>query len=86
MTGANGALGAGRVARAAPGGYTVLVGPWETFVANGALYPLPYDVANAFTPIALIASVRPLDPPGDSEVNPTGSPIARDRASSQDVP
>ena len=56
VTGANGTIGTGRVARAAPDGYTVVFGIWNTHVANGALYPLQYDVLKDFEPIALIAS------------------------------
>ena len=37
VAGANGSIGTGRVARATPDGYTLLVGLWNTHVANGAL-------------------------------------------------
>jgi len=40
VTGAAGNIGVGRVARAAPDGYTLVLGIWNTHVANGALYPL----------------------------------------------
>jgi hypothetical protein len=53
VAGAGGSIGAGRVARAAPDGYTLVIGYWGTHVANGALYALPYDVVNDFEPIAL---------------------------------
>jgi tripartite-type tricarboxylate transporter receptor subunit TctC len=53
--GANGSIGAGRVARAAPDGYTLIIGNWNNFVANGALYTLPYDLLNDFKPIALLS-------------------------------
>jgi tripartite-type tricarboxylate transporter receptor subunit TctC len=53
VAGANGSLGVGRVARAAPDGYTLVVGYWGTHVANGALYELPYDVVGDFEPITL---------------------------------
>jgi tripartite-type tricarboxylate transporter receptor subunit TctC len=53
--GAAGTIGVGRVARAAPDGYTIVLGHWSTFVVNAAVYRLPYDVANDFEPIALIA-------------------------------
>ena len=53
--GAAGTIGVGRVARAAPDGYTIALGHWSTFVVNAAVYRLPYDVVNDFEPIALIA-------------------------------
>ena len=53
--GATGSIGTGRVARAAPDGYTITVGIWNTHVANGVTYPLQYDVVNDFDPIALLA-------------------------------
>jgi tripartite-type tricarboxylate transporter receptor subunit TctC len=56
VTGAGGTVGAGRVARAAPDGYTIGVGFLGTHVLNGALYALPYDVVKDFDPIALISS------------------------------
>jgi tripartite-type tricarboxylate transporter receptor subunit TctC len=55
VTGAGGAIGAGRVARALPDGYTVGLGIWSTHVANGAIYALDYDVVKDFEPIALIS-------------------------------
>lgn len=54
MGGANGSVGAARVARAAPDGYTFIVGNWNNFVANGAIYDLKYDLRTDFTPIALL--------------------------------
>src|SRR6266496_3886912 len=54
--GAGGSIGVGRVARAAPDGYTLITGIWNTHVANGALYNLPHDVLTNFEPIALVAS------------------------------
>ena len=53
--GATGSIGTGRVARAAPDGYTIQVGIWNTHVANGMTYALNYDIVNDFEPIALIA-------------------------------
>jgi tripartite-type tricarboxylate transporter receptor subunit TctC len=52
--GAGGSIGAGRVARAAPDGYTLGIGKWSTHVGNGAIYTLPYDVLNDFAPVALL--------------------------------
>src|SRR5438309_581929 len=56
VTGAGGTLGVGRVAHAAPDGYTVGIGAWNTHVVNGAIYPLTYDVFADFEPVALIAN------------------------------
>jgi tripartite-type tricarboxylate transporter receptor subunit TctC len=56
VAGANGSIGVGRAARAAPDGYTLVMGLWNTHVANGALFGLSYDVVKDFQPIALIAS------------------------------
>jgi tripartite-type tricarboxylate transporter receptor subunit TctC len=56
VTGAGGTLGVGRVARAAPDGYTISLGQWGTNMANGAIYPLQYDVIGDFEPVALIAN------------------------------
>jgi tripartite-type tricarboxylate transporter receptor subunit TctC len=53
--GATGSIGSGRVARAAPDGYTLVLGIWNTHVANGAVYPLQYDVVSDFQPIAFLA-------------------------------
>ena len=54
--GAGGSIGVGRVAPAPPDGYTLGVGQWDTHVANGATYPLAYDLMKDFEPIALISS------------------------------
>jgi tripartite-type tricarboxylate transporter receptor subunit TctC len=56
VTGAAGSIGVGRVARAAPDGYTVGIGHWSTHVVNAAIYSLPYDVLNDFEPISLVAT------------------------------
>jgi tripartite-type tricarboxylate transporter receptor subunit TctC len=56
VTGAAGTIGVGRVARAAPDGYTISVGHWSTHVINGALYPLPFDLLKDLEPIALLTS------------------------------
>src|SRR5882762_11687937 len=56
VTGAGGTIGVGRLARAAADGYTFGIGQWGTNVANGAIYPLQYDLLKDFEPIALIAS------------------------------
>jgi len=56
VTGAAGTIGVGRVARAAPDGYTISVGHWSTHVINGALYSLPFDLLGDLEPIALLTS------------------------------
>ena len=55
VAGAGGSIGLGRVARAAPDGYTIDVGNWSAHVVNGAIYSLPYDLMTDFEPIALLA-------------------------------
>jgi tripartite-type tricarboxylate transporter receptor subunit TctC len=54
-TGAGGTIGVGRVARAAPDGYTLCLGIWSTHVVNGAIYTLQYDLMKDFEPVALIS-------------------------------
>jgi tripartite-type tricarboxylate transporter receptor subunit TctC len=54
VTGADGTIGTGRVAHAAPDGYTLVVGVWNTHVTNAAIYALDYDVVKDFEPIALL--------------------------------
>ena len=56
VTGASGSIGAGRVARAEPDGYTIVYGALVTHVVNGAVYQLSYDVFADFEPIALVAN------------------------------
>ena len=56
VTGAGGSIGSGRVARAAPDGYTLVNGIWSTHVVNGAIYNLPYDVFGDFEPVALLTN------------------------------
>jgi tripartite-type tricarboxylate transporter receptor subunit TctC len=56
VAGANGNIGVGRVARAAPDGYTISIGHWSTHVVAGAVYALPYDLLKDFEPISLIAT------------------------------
>jgi tripartite-type tricarboxylate transporter receptor subunit TctC len=54
--GAGGTIGAARVARAEPDGYTLLIGQWGTQVVNPVTYNLAYDAANDFAPIALLTN------------------------------
>jgi tripartite-type tricarboxylate transporter receptor subunit TctC len=55
--GAGGSIAVGRVARAAPDGYTIDIGQWDTHVGS-IIYPLTYDLQKDFEPIGLI-SVNP---------------------------
>ena len=55
ITGAGGTIGGGRVARAAPDGYTLGIGHLGTHVIAGAAYELQYDVYKDFEPLAMIA-------------------------------
>ena len=56
VTGAAGSLAVGRGARAAPDGYTLVMGDWSTHVVNAAMYDLQYDVVKDFEPVALLPS------------------------------
>jgi tripartite-type tricarboxylate transporter receptor subunit TctC len=55
VAGAGGSIGVGRVAHAAPDGYTLSIGHVQNYVFNAAIMNLPYDVVNDFAPISLIA-------------------------------
>ena len=52
VSGANGSIGVGRLARARPDGYTIDIGYLGAHVMNGAFYSLPYDLLNDFEPIS----------------------------------
>ena len=56
VTGAGGSIGTGRVARAAPDGYSLILGNWATHVVNGAALALQYDVLKDFEPVSLVAT------------------------------
>ena len=53
--GAGGSIGVGRVARAAPDGYTIDIGQWDTHVGS-IIYKLDYDLEKDFEPIGLISN------------------------------
>ena len=55
--GAGGTIAVGRVARAAPDGYTLDIGQWDTHV-GAILYPINFDLQKDFAPIGLL-SVNP---------------------------
>ncbi len=54
VAGAGGSIGVGRVARAAPDGYTLSAGNWSSHVANGAIYTLPYNLLTSLEPVSLL--------------------------------
>lgn len=65
--GASGAIGSAEVARAAPDGYTLLMGTASTHGINSALYKnLPYDAVKDFAPVTVVAST-----PNIIAVNPS---------------
>jgi tripartite-type tricarboxylate transporter receptor subunit TctC len=55
--GAGGSIAVGRLARAAPDGYTIDIGQWDTHVGS-IIYNLNYDLQKDFEPIGLV-SVNP---------------------------
>jgi tripartite-type tricarboxylate transporter receptor subunit TctC len=55
--GAGGSIAVGRVARAAPDGYTIDIGQWDTHVGS-IIYKLDYDLQKDFEPIGLV-SINP---------------------------
>jgi|SRR5262245_8671144 len=56
-TGAGGTIAVGRVARAAPDGYTIGIGQNGSHVVTGATYQrLPYDLLNDFEPLTLLTN------------------------------
>jgi len=56
--GAGGTIGVELAARAAPDGYTIVMGHVGTFGFNPTLYPkLPYDAIKDFAPVTVLATV-----------------------------
>ena len=56
VTGAGGTIAVGRVARAAPDGYTLSLGNNGSHVTTGATYALHYDLLTDFEPITLLST------------------------------
>ena len=56
VTGATGSIGVGRVARAAPDGYTLSYGGWPTHVLAGAVVTMPFDLINDLEPVSLVST------------------------------
>src|SRR5947207_9060133 len=57
VAGAGGSIGVGRVARAAPDGYTIDIGQWDTHV-GAIIYPITFDLQKDFAPIGTL-SINP---------------------------
>ncbi|MEN3378543.1 MAG: hypothetical protein V7604_3898 [Hyphomicrobiales bacterium] len=55
VTGAAGTIAVGRVARAAPDGYTLVIGNWASHVVNSAIYKTPFDYLADFEPVARLS-------------------------------
>src|SRR5579863_8343481 len=56
--GAGGSIAVGRLARAAPDGYTIDIGQWDTHTGS-IIYNLNYDLQTDFAPIGLV-SLNPM--------------------------
>jgi tripartite-type tricarboxylate transporter receptor subunit TctC len=57
VTGAGGTIGSTRVAKAAPDGYTMVMGNLGTHAASVGIYPkLAYDPRTAFEPVMIVGS------------------------------
>jgi tripartite-type tricarboxylate transporter receptor subunit TctC len=56
VIGAGGTIAVGRVARAAPDGYTLSLGHNGSHVVTGATYAIHYDLLNDFDPVALLST------------------------------
>ena len=52
--GAGGSIGVARVARAAPDGYTIDIGQWDTHV-GAIIYPISFDLQKDFAPVGLLS-------------------------------
>jgi tripartite-type tricarboxylate transporter receptor subunit TctC len=53
--GAGGTIGVGRLARAAPDGYTIDIGQWDTHV-GAIIYPIKFDLQKDFEPIGMLSN------------------------------
>jgi tripartite-type tricarboxylate transporter receptor subunit TctC len=56
VSGASGTIAAGRVAHAAPDGYTIGIGNWSSHVGSPAIYALDFDVFKDLTPVSLLTT------------------------------
>jgi len=53
--GAGGTIAVGRLARAAPDGYTIDIGQWDTHV-GAIIYPINFDLQKDFEPIGMLSN------------------------------
>lgn len=73
--GGGGSIGSAEVARAAPDGYTLLLGTSSTHGINPWVFKLPYEVARDFTPVTTLGftdyalTINPKTHPGVSSVS-----------------
>jgi tripartite-type tricarboxylate transporter receptor subunit TctC len=56
VTGASGSIGVTRAVRSPPDGYTISFGHLGTHVANGAIFPLTFDLVTDLEPVAMLPS------------------------------
>src|SRR5258708_13007977 len=54
--GASGTIATGKITRADPDGYALIIGGVNHFVVNGAVYPLAYNLVNDFEPISMLST------------------------------
>ncbi len=57
VSGAGGTVGVGRVARAAPDGYTLSIGNWASHIGASLVYPVRYELVKDFEPVGLLTNV-----------------------------
>ena len=56
VTGASGSIGVTRAVRSPPDGYTISFGHLGTHVANGAIFPLTFDLVTDLEPVSMLPS------------------------------
>jgi tripartite-type tricarboxylate transporter receptor subunit TctC len=56
VSGASGSIGVTRAVRSLPDGYTISFGHLGTHVANGAIFPLTFDLLTDLEPVAMLPS------------------------------